>query len=78
MYLENRILKISRLTSGKQFRNEELERRNIKTSEVLQKSKDLSNQNKNKQLFVNKPKPGVQRYAPSMTAVPAVEVIWLS
>ena len=36
MYLENRILKISRLTSGKQFRNEELERRNIKTSEVLQ------------------------------------------
>ena len=46
MYLENRILKISRLTSGKQFRNEELERRNIKTSEVLQKSKDLSNQNK--------------------------------
>ena len=75
MYLENRILKISRLSFSD---SKEKEKQISRHPRCYSKSKDLSNQNKNKQLFVNKPKPRVQRYAPSMTAVPAVEVIWLS
>jgi len=75
MYLENRILKISRLSFSD---SKEKEKQISRHPRCYSKSKDLSNQNKNKQLFVNKPKPRVQRYAPSMTIVPAMEVIWLS